>query len=117
MQYPRLECEWVVSGSKHKSVSIMRRDFWPLERIELAVKLWTIDGWTARRIGTELGITKNAVIGKMHRMGLDKAIVPGVYVPAKLAPEVIKARAERRRLNRALKNIAKKSKPKQERKM
>jgi GcrA cell cycle regulator len=44
---------------------------WTNERIELLQKLW-LDGWSASRIAAELGppITRNAVIGKVHRLGL-----------------------------------------------
>jgi GcrA cell cycle regulator len=43
---------------------------WTDERVEILKKLWT-DGHSASRIATELGgITRNAVIGKVHRLGL-----------------------------------------------
>jgi GcrA cell cycle regulator len=44
---------------------------WTNERIELLQKLW-LDGWSASRIAGELahGITRNAVIGKVYRLGL-----------------------------------------------
>ncbi len=43
---------------------------WTDERIELLKKLWT-DGLSASQIAGELGgITRNAVIGKAHRLGL-----------------------------------------------
>ncbi len=44
---------------------------WTNERIELLQKLW-LDGWSASRIAAELanGITRNAVIGKVFRLGL-----------------------------------------------
>jgi GcrA cell cycle regulator len=43
---------------------------WTDERVELLKKLWT-DGLSASRIAAELGgITRNAVIGKVHRLGL-----------------------------------------------
>lgn len=44
---------------------------WTNERIELLQKLW-LDGWSASRIAAELahGITRNAVIGKVYRLGL-----------------------------------------------
>lgn len=41
---------------------------WTLENTALAVRLWT-EGKSASEIGKTLGITRNAVIGKMHRMG------------------------------------------------
>ena len=44
---------------------------WTNERIELLQKLW-FEGWSASRIAGELahGITRNAVIGKVYRLGL-----------------------------------------------
>ena len=44
---------------------------WTNERIELLQKLW-LEGWSASRIAGELahGITRNAVIGKVYRLGL-----------------------------------------------
>ena len=43
---------------------------WTDERVELLRKLWT-DGLSASQIAGELGgVTRNAVIGKVHRLGL-----------------------------------------------
>jgi GcrA cell cycle regulator len=43
---------------------------WTDERVELLKKLWE-EGLSASRIAAELGgITRNAVIGKVHRIGL-----------------------------------------------
>ena len=43
---------------------------WTHDRIEILKKLWE-EGLTASRIATELGdVTRNAVIGKAHRLGL-----------------------------------------------
>ncbi len=43
---------------------------WTDERVELLKKLWT-DGLSASQIAAELGnVTLNAVIGKVHRLGL-----------------------------------------------
>ena len=44
---------------------------WTDERVELLRKLW-MDGLSASQIAAELsnGITRNAVIGKVHRLGL-----------------------------------------------
>ncbi|MCX8256311.1 GcrA cell cycle regulator [Beijerinckiaceae bacterium RH AL1] len=44
---------------------------WSEERVELLRKLWE-DGLSASRIAAELagGVTRNAVIGKVHRLGL-----------------------------------------------
>jgi len=55
---------------------------WTDERVELLRKLW-LDGLSASQIAAELahGITRNAVIGKVHRLGLSgrvKAQAPAV---------------------------------------
>jgi GcrA cell cycle regulator len=44
---------------------------WPPERVEVLKKLWA-DGLTASQVAARLGdgITRNAVIGKVHRLGL-----------------------------------------------
>jgi GcrA cell cycle regulator len=43
---------------------------WTDERVEVLKKLWT-DGLSASQIAAELGgVTRNAVIGKVHRLGL-----------------------------------------------
>ena len=57
---------------------------WTNERIELLQKLW-LEGWSASRVARELahGITRNAVIGKVYRLGLSRGAkaLPG-NVPA-----------------------------------
>ncbi|WP_068318224.1 GcrA family cell cycle regulator [Polycladidibacter hongkongensis] len=43
---------------------------WTAERVELLTKLWA-EGLSASQIASELGnVTRNAVIGKVHRLGL-----------------------------------------------
>ena len=58
---------------------------WTDERVELLSKLW-LDGRSASQIAAELGlgVTRNAVIGKVHRLGLagrPKATAPVVSPP------------------------------------
>jgi GcrA cell cycle regulator len=55
---------------------------WNDERVELLKKLWT-DGLSASQIAAELGgVTRNAVIGKVHRLGLSgRAKSPSVSAP------------------------------------
>jgi GcrA cell cycle regulator len=59
---------------------------WTDERVELLKKLWS-DGLSASQIAAELGgITRNAVIGKVHRLGLpsrDKSTSTGAPRPRK----------------------------------
>src|SRR6201999_3675602 len=55
---------------------------WTDERVELLKKLWS-DGLSASQIAAELGgITRNAVIGKVHRLRLSgRAKGPSSSVP------------------------------------
>jgi GcrA cell cycle regulator len=55
---------------------------WTDERVELLKKLWA-DGLSASQIAAELGgVTRNAVIGKVHRLGLSgRAKSPSTAVP------------------------------------
>ncbi|MCX7889834.1 MAG: GcrA cell cycle regulator [Rhodobacteraceae bacterium] len=47
---------------------------WTDERVELLKKMWT-DGQSASQIAKELGgVTRNAVIGKVHRLGLSNRV-------------------------------------------
>jgi GcrA cell cycle regulator len=59
---------------------------WTEERVELLKKLWQ-DGLSASQIAKQLGgVTRNAVIGKVHRLGLS-----GRAAPSKPARTVFKA--------------------------
>jgi GcrA cell cycle regulator len=62
---------------------------WTDERVDLLKKLWG-DGLSASQIAGELGgITRNAVIGKVHRLGLSGR----AKAPSSAAPRQRKARA------------------------
>jgi GcrA cell cycle regulator len=72
---------------------------WTDERVELLRKLW-MDGLSASQIATELsnGITRNAVIGKVHRLGLSgrvKNAAPAAPRPRVQAPRAAKPMAPR----------------------
>src|SRR5712664_531877 len=60
---------------------------WTDERVELLKKLWQ-DGLSASQIAGELGgITRNAVIGKVHRLGLSgRAKAPSASMPRPRKP-------------------------------
>ena len=59
---------------------------WTEERVELLKKLWQ-DGLSASQIAKQLGgVTRNAVIGKVHRLGLS-----GRAAPSKPARTTFKA--------------------------
>ncbi len=69
---------------------------WTDERVELLKKMWT-EGQSASQIAKELGgVTRNAVIGKVHRLGLsnrvggkdeDEGPVAPMATPASQRPE------------------------------
>ena len=60
---------------------------WTDERVELLKKLWA-DGLSASQIAAELGgVTRNAVIGKVHRLKLSARAKPTNSAPrARTAP-------------------------------
>jgi GcrA cell cycle regulator len=59
---------------------------WTDERVEMLKRLW-LDGLSASQIAKQLGgVTRNAVIGKVHRLGLS-----GRATPSKPARPVFKA--------------------------
>jgi len=60
---------------------------WTDERVELLKKLWN-DGLSASQIAAELGsVTRNAVIGKVHRLGLSgRAKTPTAGTPRPATP-------------------------------
>src|SRR3954447_9030150 len=76
---------------------------WTEERIERLKKMWH-DGATASQIADELGgVSRNAVIGKAHRLGLEQRpspVKPGEEkdakkaAPARAAPKAAAAKAE-----------------------
>ncbi len=65
---------------------------WTAEKIEQLNKLWS-EGMSITEIGKILGMTRNAVVGKAHRLGLAKrpspiARAPGPRPVAQPAPAV-----------------------------
>ncbi|MGD9615199.1 MAG: GcrA family cell cycle regulator [Alphaproteobacteria bacterium] len=50
---------------------------WTPERIELLKLLWD-EGVTTAEIGRRIGVSKNAVVGKVHRIGLVPRIIKEV---------------------------------------
>jgi len=60
---------------------------WTDDRVELLKKLWS-DGLSASQIAAELGgISRNSVIGKVHRLGLSgRAKSPSSSVPRQRKP-------------------------------
>lgn len=59
---------------------------WTDERVEILKKMWG-EGQSASVIAKELGgVTRNAVIGKVHRLGLSNRTTSGAKAPAKEKP-------------------------------
>ncbi|MHA6266073.1 GcrA family cell cycle regulator [uncultured Aliiroseovarius sp.] len=59
---------------------------WTDERVEILKKMWG-EGQSASVIAKELGgVTRNAVIGKVHRLGLSNRSGGGAKTPAKEKP-------------------------------
>jgi GcrA cell cycle regulator len=78
---------------------------WTDERVELLKKLW-LDGLSASQIAKQLGgVTRNAVIGKVHRLGLSGRAAPSQptrpVFKAPRAPRPAPAPAPRRVENHA----------------
>jgi GcrA cell cycle regulator len=55
---------------------------WTPKRVSALIALWN-EGLTTSEIGNRLGVTKNAVVGKVHRLGLPKR---GSPIKQKLEP-------------------------------
>ena len=53
---------------------------WTPERIASLIELWE-EGVTTAEIGRRIGVTKNAVIGKVHRIGLVPRVVKELPPP------------------------------------
>src|SRR5258705_12761626 len=77
--------EWPV---RHEGNSAMTVLTWTDDRVEQLKKLWEA-GLSASQIAAELGnVTRNAVIGKVHRLGLSGR----AQSPSSAAPRQRKAR-------------------------
>lgn len=73
---------------------------WTEERVKLLKKLWS-DGLSCRQIASELGgITRNAVIGKAHRLGLGGRENPGSEARKAAAVAAAEQRAAAKRIAR-----------------
>ena len=71
---------------------------WTDERVDLLRKLWA-EGLSASQIASQLGaVTRNAVIGKVHRLGLSGR----AKSPSSSAPRVRKPRTHMLRVGRAM---------------
>jgi GcrA cell cycle regulator len=64
---------------------------WTDERVETLKKMWA-EGQSASQIAKELGgVTRNAVIGKVHRLGLSNRVGPGSAIEDEVEEVVVAA--------------------------
>lgn len=56
-------------ASSDRSLAARGAPTWPEDRVETLKRLWR-DGLSASVIGRRLGVSRNAVLGKIHRLGL-----------------------------------------------
>lgn len=67
---------------------------WTDDRVELLKKMWG-EGQSASQIAKELGgVTRNAVIGKVHRLGLSNRATSSTAAKTDTKPKVAKAPAK-----------------------
>jgi GcrA cell cycle regulator len=65
---------------------------WTDERVEQLKKMWG-EGLSASQIAKELGgVTRNAVIGKVHRLGLSNRTTGGTAAPTEARPTKVAAK-------------------------
>ncbi len=60
---------------------------WTVERVDELTRMWA-EGYSARQIAEMLGgVTRNAVIGKAHRLNLQRGVIVAPPVPVRPPPE------------------------------
>ena len=87
----------------------MSAEEWTPDRIKILIALWE-EGLPTSEIGRRLGVTKNAVVGKVHRLGLKKRQSPiRQSTSATAQPKKIKAAAPRPQADAAARPAARKT--------
>jgi len=84
----RLRVAFALSAAQNRpriyeAVPIMTLATWTPERIE-QLRTCVVTGLTCSQIAAEIGVTRNAVIGKIHRLGLSSGRPAGA--PARSSP-------------------------------
>lgn len=64
---------------------------WPEDAVRMLIRMW-VDGDSAGQIGKVMGKTRNAVIGKVHRLGLTRS----ESTKASIRPRITKSTATKR---------------------
>lgn len=70
---------------------------WNDERDAELRRLWAW-GWTSGKIAQRFGVSRNSVIGRVHRLKLAKRVNPcGKGRPLSMTPDAVRMRAERKK--------------------
>jgi GcrA cell cycle regulator len=69
-----MDGSWTLEPNEVASELARIEPTWTPERMARLVQLWE-EGVTTAEIGRRIGVTKNAVIGKVHRIGLVPRVV------------------------------------------
>jgi GcrA cell cycle regulator len=75
-----MDGSWTLEPSEELCAPARVEPTWTPERIQRLVELWE-EGVTTAEIGRRIGVTKNAVIGKVHRIGLVPRVVKELPPP------------------------------------
>src|SRR5437764_44459 len=70
----------IVIPAGEEPATTAKIETWTADRIEQLTQLWE-EGVTTAEIGRRIGVTKNAVIGKVHRIGLVPRVVKELPPP------------------------------------
>lgn len=57
------------------------REFWTPERTDLLRQLWLDARQSARDLGAVFGVSRNAILGKVHRLGLSSRALGRKHLP------------------------------------
>lgn len=75
-----MDGSWTLEPSEDVNSPKRVEPTWTQQRIEQLTRLWE-EGMTTAEIGRRIGVSKNAVIGKVHRIGLVPRVVKEASVP------------------------------------
>jgi GcrA cell cycle regulator len=65
----------------------MSLDTWTTERVE-QLRSFVVNGLSCSQIAAQIGVSRNAVIGKIHRLGLQPVRPPGA--PGRVSPHRVR---------------------------